>query len=197
MKQCLVCKNPIDKTGHNAKYCSRCSKERHLKSKREYAKKIYWKLKTLRSNAVGVFVPLIVLSFLFPTHTQAIQAPMTREVILSLANQQRYIPLRFNEKLNTVAQAKAEDMANRKYFSHTTPEGNKVWIDIQKSNYSYLTVGENLALGWNNPIAMMEAWKKSPSHNYNLINHRYRETGIGIAQRNGTYYIVHLFAQPQ
>jgi uncharacterized protein YkwD len=44
--------------------------------------------------------------------------------------------LRWNDTLAKVAEAKALDMAERKYFGHTDPEGNGMNIKIHKAGYS-------------------------------------------------------------
>lgn len=44
-------------------------------------------------------------------------------------------PLRWNQILAGVAQRKAQDMANRNYFAHVTPEGYGINYFIQKAGY--------------------------------------------------------------
>jgi uncharacterized protein YkwD len=45
-------------------------------------------------------------------------------------------PLRWNDTLARVAEAKAMDMAKRNYFAHTTPEGYGINYLINQSGYS-------------------------------------------------------------
>jgi len=73
----------------------------------------------------------------------------SKEVGINLSGISARQPLRWNDTLAQVAQAKAEDMMKRSYFEHTTPEGKginvllfeagypipKEWTEPQKNNY--------------------------------------------------------------
>lgn len=107
-------------------------------------------------------------------------------------------PLKLNNKLSTAARNKALDMANQHYFSHISPVDGKKWSDfIKESNYSYEEAGENLANGFENPVEMVTAWMKSPSHKENILNKDVDETGIGYAYGKlggiPTIFVVQIF----
>lgn len=89
--------------------------------------------------------------------------------------------LQLNSKLNAAAQAKAEDMANRNYWSHNTPEGNPPWIFVSAQNYSYQKLGENLAAGFSDEQATINGWLASPPHKENLMDPSFSEVGFGFA----------------
>jgi len=89
--------------------------------------------------------------------------------------------LTLNDQLTQAAQAKAEDMAARDYWSHNTPEGNPPWIFITNAGYHYQTAGENLAYGFLNSTATVEGWMGSEGHRANILNATYKEVGFGIA----------------
>ncbi len=89
--------------------------------------------------------------------------------------------LSINEKLNKAAQAKAEDMAARNYWSHNTPEGNPPWTFFSSAGYEYKAAGENLAYGFDSSNATVVAWMNSPGHRANIMNTTYTEVGFGIA----------------
>jgi len=89
--------------------------------------------------------------------------------------------LNINSKLNQAAQAKANDMAARNYWSHNTPEGNPPWVFFSQAGYEYNAAGENLAYGFDNSDATVEAWMNSPGHRANIMNTNYTEVGFGIA----------------
>jgi hypothetical protein len=73
----------------------------------------------------------------------------SKEIGINLTDITAHPPLRWNDILAQVAQAKAEDMMKRSYFEHTTPEGKginillfeagyplpKEWTEPQNNNY--------------------------------------------------------------
>ncbi len=89
--------------------------------------------------------------------------------------------LSLNGQLNSAAQAKANDMVSRDYWSHNTPEGNAPWIFITNAGYSYNRAGENLAYGYATSNDTIVAWMNSPSHRENLLETHFTEVGFGIA----------------
>ncbi|MBA3757794.1 hypothetical protein H0X09_02945 [Candidatus Saccharibacteria bacterium] len=89
--------------------------------------------------------------------------------------------LRVNSKLNSAAQAKAEDMATRNYWSHNTPEGNPPWIFVSNQGYSYQKLGENLAAGFDTEQAVINGWLASPPHKENMLDGNFSEVGFGFA----------------
>lgn len=105
-----------------------------------------------------------------------------------------------NDRLMKAAQLKAEHMAQNSYFAHTSPDGTSPWHWFYKANYKPKYAGENLALSYSLKSNIVRSWENSPSHNANLKNPRFSETGIGVAEGyyNGkkAYYIVQLFGQP-
>jgi uncharacterized protein YkwD len=87
-----------------------------------------------------------------------------------------------NAKLNAAAQAKAEDMATRGYFSHVGPDGKEPWTWIKESGYAYRFAGENLAVRFENSSDVVNAWMASPTHKANIVKSAYQEIGVGVAQ---------------
>lgn len=90
-------------------------------------------------------------------------------------------PLKVSSKLNAAAQAKANDMAARNYWSHNTPDGNPPWDFVSSFGYSYQKVGENLAAGFRDEAAAVDGWMASPPHRQNLLDPAYAEVGFGFA----------------
>ncbi|MBI2588706.1 hypothetical protein HYW35_00645 [Candidatus Saccharibacteria bacterium] len=89
--------------------------------------------------------------------------------------------LKLNQNLNAAAQAKANDMAKRNYWSHTTPDGNQPWIFVANQNYSYQKLGENLAAGFGDSKAAVKGWMSSAGHRQNLLDPLFSEAGFGFA----------------
>jgi len=105
--------------------------------------------------------------------------------LLSSTNAQRsgngVAGLANNSKLNAAAQAKANDMAARNYWSHNTPEGNPPWTFIEAQGYAYQKLGENLAAGFSSEDATVGGWMASAPHKANLLDPEFSEVGFGFA----------------
>ena len=92
--------------------------------------------------------------------------------------------LKINSKLNSAAQAKANDMAERNYWSHNTPEGDPPWTFVTAKGYSYQKLGENLAAGFSSESATVAGWMASPAHRDNLLDPAFTEVGFGYANND-------------
>lgn len=111
--------------------------------------------------------------------------------------------LSLNHKLNLAAQAKANDMATRNYWSHTTPEGNEPWMFVEQAGYAYYQAGENLAYGFSGSDDVINGWMNSPTHKANMLESSYQEVGFGFAN-NDNYQssgpqtiVVAMYGKPQ
>lgn len=89
--------------------------------------------------------------------------------------------LNVNSQLDQAAQAKANDMATRNYWSHNTPDGRTPWTFITATGYHYQAAGENLAYGFSSTADTMAGWMNSPEHRANILNASYSQVGFGIA----------------
>ena len=130
---------------------------------------------------------------------------ITIQEIIKQTNDYRYeqgLPaLKTNPALMKAAQKRAEDMAKSGLFSHSNASGTKAWVPyIVNSGYKGGPAGENLAVLFNNATDTMAAWRKSPTHNQNLINPKYSEMGIaivpGVYKGKKTEFIINLFSSP-
>jgi uncharacterized protein YkwD len=90
-------------------------------------------------------------------------------------------PLQLSSKLDAAAQAKADDMARRDYWSHYTPDGSPPWVFVAAQGYSYQKLGENLATGFSNEQATINGWMASPPHRANLLNPSFKDVGFGFS----------------
>ena len=96
-------------------------------------------------------------------------------------------PLRPHFRLRRAAQAHAEDMVRRTYFSHESLGG---WDLLERvGNHGYTTraaswsLGEALAWGIGNdasPRALFQALMDSPPHRAILLERDFRDVGIGL-----------------
>lgn len=95
--------------------------------------------------------------------------------------------LTLNSKLNSAAQAKANDMVKDKYWAHVAPDGTQPWAFFDSAGYQYLSAGENLAYGFLTSNSTVTGWMNSPSHKANMLNGTFTDVGFGIA--NTDHYI--------
>lgn len=86
-----------------------------------------------------------------------------------------------NQQLDAAAQAKANDMVTRNYWSHEAPDGKTPWDFIIASGYTYQKAGENLAYGFSSSDSAIKAWLNSPEHRANLLGTEYTQVGFGVA----------------
>lgn len=113
------------------------------------------------------------------------QAFLTLDGIVSSTNTQRaqngLPPLTNNDLLNQAAFNKAQDMFEKQYFAHDSPEGLGVADLAANVGYQYITIGENLALGnFLNDTVVVQAWMDSPGHRANILNSKYTQIGVGV-----------------
>lgn len=130
---------------------------------------------------------------------------ITPKNIVDLTNTERAKlkvgPVITNDRLAKAAQAKAEDMLAKHYFSHIGPDGGMPWEWIKKSGYVYDAAAENLAIHFTQAEDVESGWLASPSHRTNLINPKYTEIGVGVSEGMFHGYpsivVVQMFGQPK
>lgn len=117
----------------------------------------------------------------------------------------------WNARLAKIAERHSHDMAERRYFSHDTPEGRSFGDRYRQAGFScQVRIGheiyggaENIALGrlynsveirngvayynWNSAQQIardtVDGWMHSPGHRRNILTPYWRREGIGIEVR--------------
>ena len=120
---------------------------------------------------------------------------------LELINEQRAkqgLPaLAWNEKAAQVARLHSENMAHYKFFNHRGLDGLMVNDRADNIGIEWHAIGENIAYnrGYVDPVGFtVKRWMESPSHKDNIMDKRWKETGIGvIVTLDGTYYLTQVF----
>ncbi len=118
-------------------------------------------------------------------------------VLLDAFNSERaqlgIFPLRYNALLGMSAQAHADDMLERQFFSHENPDGATVKERINNTGYGDMnaqtcnctitkTYGENIAQGHNTIPEVVAAWMASKKgHREGILSKQHTEIGVGIA----------------
>jgi len=129
--------------------------------------------------------------------TGATESTQARD-ILNLVNQERkkqgLNPLVLSDKLTSIANTKAQDMANKHYFSHNSPTYGSPFEMLQHFGVNYTSAGENIAAGQKTAREVMDAWLNSSGHRANILNANYTQLGVGYEQ-SGSHW-VQLFIHP-
>lgn len=84
-----------------------------------------------------------------------------------------------SQALIGVARAHCEDMFERGYFSHYTPEGLSPFDRMLNAGISFTAAGENLALAPNVDLAH-KGLMESPGHRANILSPDFGRVGIGV-----------------
>ena len=137
----------------------------------------------------------------------------TEDLIYVMTNQYREAaglpPLDRVSKIDQIARSHSQDMAERNYFEHETPEGldptdrgNAAGYGCRKDYGSYYTfgLGENIfwhSGGWYGAERLaeeiMEGWMDSPGHRQNIMDPNYDRIGVGVAISGSVVYATQNF----
>lgn len=117
-------------------------------------------------------------------------------------------PLKLNRALVAAAKTHARNMAEQDFFGHTGKDGRGFASRIRSQGYKYGLAAENIAAGQPTVERAVQAWLKSPGHRRNILNCKFRDTGIAMVyqpddrplrgqSRGLRYYWVQLFGTPR
>jgi uncharacterized protein YkwD len=96
-------------------------------------------------------------------------------------------PVKADERLRSIAQEHASDMARHRYLEHEDREGTSSDERIGSAGYGNVT-GENLANGYPGPAEVMDVWMHSAGHRANIEDCAFTHIGVGYAA-NGHYWV--------
>lgn len=97
----------------------------------------------------------------------------------------------WDTRLANVAKAHSDDMRQRKYVSHVSPDGVGFEDRLRQAGYS--SGAENIAAGHGLAKGALEAWVASPTHRANLDNCGYAFHGAGVSNLGGIW--THIIAR--
>ncbi len=164
-----------------------------------------------RAHVVSGFAAfLLLISALSAVYSSVILgnynflAEVLPPALIGLANSDRTenkLPeLKSNPLLVLAAKYKADDMAAKGYFAHTSPEGLTPWFWFGKAGYLFSYAGENLAIDFSESADVNTAWMNSIGHRANILNKNFIEIGVatakGVYQGHETTFVVQLFGTP-
>ncbi|NLG71237.1 MAG: hypothetical protein GX495_04210 [Chloroflexi bacterium] len=107
-------------------------------------------------------------------------------------------PLKYSPQLAEAARYHAADMQQDGYFEHETLDrvnNQTVYVckfsDRLSYYYNWEYAGENIAMGYTSPEAVMKGWMESPGHRANILSDKAREIGVGYwkSGRSAAYWV--------
>ena len=115
------------------------------------------------------------------------QIPLNADTLFNLVNAERekagLKPLIRDTRLDATAQARADDMVARKYFSHNDPVTRENLVDILNGQKQCASSSENIMrrdrVGDDNKDAI-ESWMNSVAHRNAILDPQYDVTGVAI-----------------
>ena len=162
----------------------------------------------LQASSIFLFIALFIILqtslYLIPKtglRVLGYAANISVEEVVRLTNEKRaqsgLAPLTLNSTLSDAARMKGEDMINKDYWAHVSPDGTEPWKFFTDAGYQYRYAGENLARDFSNPSSAIDAWMASQTHKDNMLSGKYQEIGIAVLEGDlagvDTTLIVQLF----
>ena len=112
------------------------------------------------------------------------ESNITIDSLLDQTNQARaevgQLPLKLDNKLVKAAYLKAQDMFDKQYWAHVSPDGTQPWKWFGDVGYNYDMAGENLAKNFTTTDSVMTAWMNSPEHKANILENSYQDVGFAV-----------------
>jgi uncharacterized protein YkwD len=106
-------------------------------------------------------------------------------------------PLIWNDELAEAGGVHCQDMIDRDYFAHNTPEGATPGDRATAAGYQWMWIGENIAAGYPTAEQVVEGWMNSPDHRENILRPQFTELGISVRfAANGRAYWAQEFGTP-
>ena len=96
-------------------------------------------------------------------------------------------PLTQDWQLSRVARVKSQDMADKNYFSHTSPTYGSPFDMMKSFGISYKTAAENIATGQKTPQSVVNAWMNSSGHRKNILNPSFTTIGVGYVAKGNIW----------
>ena len=117
--------------------------------------------------------------------------------VVEITNQERAKAgcgaVKVNTKLATAARLHSQDQAKHNNMSHTGSDGSSPWERSERAGYQN-AIGENVAMGYRAPAAVMDGWMNSPGHRANILNCSAKAIGVGLAYASdGSPYWTQMF----
>jgi uncharacterized protein YkwD len=96
-----------------------------------------------------------------------------------------------------MARLHSEKMARQNFFSHRTPEGERLRDRARINGIRFKVIAENIAYnrGYEDPGAFaVERWMISPGHRANILYEEFQSAAVGVfVSEDGSVYLTQAF----
>jgi uncharacterized protein YkwD len=96
--------------------------------------------------------------------------------------------------LARAARIHAEDMARRGFVGHQGSDGSDPSQRLDRMEYPWIWVGENIAAGQQTPDEVVPGWLRSQAHLANILSPEAVSAGLAMARSSegeyGTYWVM-------
>lgn len=101
-----------------------------------------------------------------------------------------------NKRLNESAAAKCAHAQTKQYFAHNAPDGTK-WYSFIQARTTYKTSGENIAYGYRDAAATVQAWMNSTGHRRAILDTKFTDVGYAVCQseKYPNYVVQHFISK--
>jgi uncharacterized protein YkwD len=117
--------------------------------------------------------------------------------LFTLVNDERtsrgLLPLVWDSQIATVSRAHSTDMIERRYFSHTSPNGEGPSARLKENGVPFTVAAENVALASSSLVAH-QMLMSSESHRKNILSPDFTRIGIGVVDGGGRKAFTECFA---
>lgn len=145
-----------------------------------------------------------------PPDPQTLMPALELRIAIMVADERSRIDpaaksLMIDPELSVIARQRAADMAAKKYFAHTAPNGDtSASLLMAEDAHFQGLLGENMAAQHYTPAQGIDVeafarrfvatWLASAPHKENLSFADYNRTGVGAAVNGDTVYVTQLFS---
>lgn len=166
-----------------------------------------------KRGRVGRLAPILVMAWWMlgcsssvgPTEPSA--AETTSEIeyqLFQMSNRERNSAgvveeLELDSALSEIARRYSEEMRDRGFFSHSSPDGTTLRERLERAGVEYSRAGENIAQVTNasNPAVLAhDLLMDSERHRANILDRRFQQVGIGVTRSSDTFLITQVFVTP-
>ena len=109
------------------------------------------------------------------------------ELVNNIRTQYGLKTLKTDWELCRVARYKSQDMADKNYFSHTSPTYGSPFDMMKSFGLTYRSAGENIAKGQRTPQEVVNAWMNSSGHRANILNSSFTHIGVGYVSKGNIW----------
>jgi uncharacterized protein YkwD len=95
--------------------------------------------------------------------------------------------LKWHAVAASVARAHSSDMRERRFFSHTNPDGKSPFDRLEAAGVDFRAAAENILHGEASASRALDLWLNSAGHRANLLECSYTHHGVGRVETHWTH----------